>query len=203
MTILGVNGSPRIGGNTERMLERALAGAREAGARTEAVVLDAIRFSPCRECPGTRPDGRCAVKDGLQPFFDAVEAADGLILGSPIFFGSVTAQTKMMIDRFQCLWVAKNMLKTRAARPKRPAAFLCVQTSDRKEFFDNARLVVRNFFATADFACAEELFCTGAERPGDVERQPGCLDRAFLVGKRIAGLCGEPGGAKEPAWTRK
>jgi multimeric flavodoxin WrbA len=95
------------GGNTDILLDKVLEGARNRGANTEKVILNTLKFSPCQECEKVREDGTCRIKDDMQPLYEKIKKADALILASPIFFGSLSAQTKMMIDRFQCLWLAK------------------------------------------------------------------------------------------------
>ena len=111
MNILGINGSPRIGGNTDILLEKILEGVVSQGGNTEKINLAALKFSPCLECVGVRDDGSCIIEDDLQIIYKKIREADVLVLASPIFFGSLSAQTKMMIDRFQCVWRAKNLFK--------------------------------------------------------------------------------------------
>ena len=119
MNILGINGSPRIGGNTDILLDKVLEGAKAKGAKTEKVILNTLKFSPCQECENIRDDGTCIIEDDMQPLYKKIEEAEAVILASPIFFGSLSAQTKMMIDRFQCLWRAKYLFKKDTFKKKR------------------------------------------------------------------------------------
>ncbi|MEW5766727.1 MAG: flavodoxin family protein [bacterium] len=183
MMILGLNGSPRIGGNTDILLENALSGAKDKGAKVEKVILNTLKFSPCQECENIRRVGVCQIKDDMQILYPKIEKAEAIILASPIFFGSLSAQTKMMIDRFQCVWAAK---KTRPLEKKKPGAFLCVEATTRKDFFDNARSIVRNIFAVMDVALKEELLCSGVEEKGSIREHPDVLKKAFELGSRIA-----------------
>lgn len=202
--VLGISGSPRKGGNTDLLLDEALKAARRKGAKTKKIVLDELKFSPCQECKNIRKDGICVIKDDWQNIFSEIENSDGIILASPIFFGSVSAQTKMMIDRFQCQWLAKNKFVPPAKplathgktyKPKkrkatcheagRVGAFICVEASRRKDFFENAKSIVRNFFATIDVVYKEELLCSGVDKKGAVRERPECLKRASEIGKKI------------------
>jgi hypothetical protein len=88
MIVLGISGSPREGGNTDILLERALSGAKSKGAFVEKIVLNNLNFSPCQECNNVREDGVCTVKDDMQTVYTKVENAGAIILTSPIFFGS-------------------------------------------------------------------------------------------------------------------
>jgi len=101
--ILGVMGSPRIGGNTDVLMDRALAGAKDAGADVEKIVLDRLDINPCRDCEGCEADGQCAQADDMIPLYDKILQADGLILGTPIYWWGPTAQMKAFIDRWYAL----------------------------------------------------------------------------------------------------
>ena len=188
MNVLGINGSPRIGGNTDILLERALEGARDMGARTEKVILNTLEFSPCQECENIRDDGTCMVEDDLQPLYKKIEQSDAIILASPIFFGSLSAQTKMMIDRFQCLWRAKYLLKIDILQKKKKGAFISVEGSTKKHFFDNAKSIVENLFATINAEYNEELFCPGVDEKAGVLKHSDFLKQAFELGRRIAAV---------------
>ncbi len=104
MKIMAVNGSPRKTWNTATLLKKALKGAASRGAATELVHLYDLKFTGCTSCfacktRGGKSYGRCAVKDDLKPIFKKIEAADGLILGSPIYFGSVSGEMRSFLER--------------------------------------------------------------------------------------------------------
>lgn len=184
--ILGILGSPRKGGNTELLLDKVLEAARRKGAKVKKIILNELKFSPCLECEKIRKDGVCIVEDELTPLYSEIENADGIVLASPIFFGSVSAQTKMMIDRFQCLWLAKNIFQTCKTKKRKVGAFICVEASNRQDFFENAKSIVRNFFATIDTDYKEELLCSGIDKKGAIKEKPECLGKASEIGERIA-----------------
>jgi len=194
MKVLGICGSPREGGNTDVLLDKALEGAREGGTETGKIVLNELRFSPCQECENMPGDGSCIVNDDMQLVYKEIEKADVLILASPIFFGSVSAQTKMMIDRFQCLWRAKYIMKSvEIPTEKKKGAFLCVSAGTREDFFDNARSIVKNFFATVGHGYNEEVLCPGVEKKGDILKKTDFLHKAFETGKKLAAGQGKGG----------
>ncbi len=186
--VLGVLGSPRLGGNSDLLLDKALAGAKSRGAKTEKIVLNRLKFCPCQEHENLDDSGRCRIKDDMQQVYDKIEQSNVFILAAPIFFGSLSAQTKMMIDRFQCLWRAKFMLKNKPRTQKKPGAFICVEASRRDDFFDNARSIVRNFFATIDVDYQEELFCPGIDEKGRILKHPDILQAAFELGQRLVSV---------------
>jgi len=188
MFVLGINGSPRIGGNIDILINKALNGAREKGARTEKIILNKLRFSPCQECENTRDDGVCIIEDDMQIIYKKVKEADVIIIASPIFFGSLSAQMKMMIDRFQCVWKAKYIFKKDLYKRKRIGGFICVQASKKRNFFNNAKTIVKNLFSVIDVEYKEELFCPGVDEKGEILKHPEFLNQAFELGKRIVSI---------------
>ena len=186
MRVIGISASPKRGGNTEALLDRALAGASSKGAVAEKIIINDLRFKPCQECGGCQATGICVIRDDMQAVYEKLSNADVVIVASPIFFGSVTAQLKAMIDRYQCSWVAKYVLKRRppAAR-KRRGAFLCASGSRKKEFFENAREIVKIFFATLDIEYARELFCPGVEGKAEILANKKALDEAYVLGREL------------------
>ena len=114
--ILAIYGSPRRKGNTARLLDQAVTGAENAGASVETIVLRDLKMSPCLEIYGCKKDGRCIIKDDFQAIYDKLLDCDGIMLASPIFFYTVSAHTKILMDRCQSLWVKKHWLQ-----PSQPA----------------------------------------------------------------------------------
>lgn len=188
MYVLGISGSPRIGGNTDILLDKALEGAEKSGARTEKIILNELKFVPCQECEDMRDDGTCSIEDDMQIVYKKIREMDALILASPVFFGSLSAQTKMMIDRFQCLWRAKYILKIDIFEKRRPGAFISVEGTKRKDFFANAKSIVRNFFATVNVDYKQELFCPGVDAKAGILKHPGMLKKASQLGEKIVSL---------------
>jgi hypothetical protein len=92
----------------------------------------------------------------------------------------------MMIDRFQCLWLSEYVFKTRAIEKNKAGAFICVSASTRKDFFENAKSIVKNFFAAVGAVYEEELLCSGLDKKGAVLKREDCLKKAFEIGQKIA-----------------
>jgi multimeric flavodoxin WrbA len=99
MKILGISCSPHVQGNTVTLLDEALKGARTEGAETELWLIAGKTIHPCEGCLTCRGTGVCKIKDDIQILFDKMLAADGIIFGTPVYFGDVTAQGKTIIDR--------------------------------------------------------------------------------------------------------
>ena len=100
MKVLGVSGSPRAAGNTDTLLRALLEGAAAAGAETEAVYLRDYVIHSCIGCERCRKDLTCTrFMDGMHLLYPKIEAADGLILGSPTYNYNITPEMKAFIDR--------------------------------------------------------------------------------------------------------
>lgn len=185
--VLGISASPRKGGNTEKLLDQVLAGAKTQGAAAEKLVLNELKFVPCQDCGGCDETGVCIEEDEMEFVYEKVKKADIVILASPIFFGSLSAQTKMMIDRFQSWWVAKYVLKKPwTEKGDRRGFFLCVGgQQDRQDYFEAAEKLVRILWANINVAPDGTLFYPGIDRLGDIEKHPTALSDAFLAGKKL------------------
>lgn len=102
MKLLAVNGSPRKEGNTSRMLDRVCRPLAEAGIEVETVYMHGLDFAQCKACCACmkKKDKHChGYKDDCNEIIDKVIASDIILLGSPVYFGSVTGQIKAFMDR--------------------------------------------------------------------------------------------------------
>ncbi|HEX7468720.1 MAG TPA: flavodoxin family protein [Methanobacterium sp.] len=97
--IIGIVGSPRTDGNTSYLVETALKSAESVGADTEIINLGSKDIEPCVACDICKATGECAIYDDMREITEQLLGADGIIIGSPVYFGSVTSQLKMLIDR--------------------------------------------------------------------------------------------------------
>jgi multimeric flavodoxin WrbA len=104
MKVLAINGSPRKKWNTAMLLEKALEGAASLGAETEFIHLYDLDYKGCTSCfackmKGGKSYGKCAMVDGLTPVLDRIATTDALLLGSPIYFGTVTGEMRSFMER--------------------------------------------------------------------------------------------------------
>lgn len=102
--IIAINGSPRKGWNTDKLLQSALKGAEDAGAETKIIHLYDLNFRDCKSClvcklKGNKTDGICAIRDDLKSVYEEIFDADGLIIGSPIYYSNLTGETISFINR--------------------------------------------------------------------------------------------------------
>lgn len=109
--ILGISGSPRKNANTDFLLDVALKAAENTGGiETEIIYLRDYSINPCIGCYAccseiaAKKDSACLTfKDGMDEIYPKLKECDGLIIGTPVYFGSMTAQTKAFMDRTEGL----------------------------------------------------------------------------------------------------
>jgi multimeric flavodoxin WrbA len=102
MKVIAFNGSPRVHGNTYAALKSVLGQLDAAGIETEIIQLGGKRLSGCTSCGRCRinHDKRCVIDDDeMNGFIAKMIEADGIIIGSPVYFGNVTPEVKALIDR--------------------------------------------------------------------------------------------------------
>ncbi|RDU21880.1 flavodoxin family protein [Anaerosacchariphilus polymeriproducens] len=104
MKIIAINGSPRNKENTATLLKKALEGAASNGAETEMVHLYDYNYKGCKSCFACKlingsSYGQCSIKDEISPILEKVKNADAVILGSPIYLGTITGEIKSFIER--------------------------------------------------------------------------------------------------------
>jgi multimeric flavodoxin WrbA len=109
MKVVGLVGSPRKG-NTYFLVSLALKECEEMGLETELLHIGAMNISPCRACDLCKKEDKCVINDDFQEVAEKVEKADGIIIGSPVYFGCVSSQLKAFMDRTRYLR-RKELLK--------------------------------------------------------------------------------------------
>ncbi len=187
--IIAIYGSPRRKGNTATLLQRAVEGAREGGAEVEEIVLRDLKMSPCLEIYGCKNAGECRLKDDFQTARDQILASQGLMLASPVFFYTVSAHTKILMDRFQSLWVKKYWIdQERRVQPTTPrqGLFIAVGATKGKKLFDGILLTLKYFFDVIDMKLWKALLYRGLDFEGDVLKFPAYLDEAYTAGREFA-----------------
>lgn len=107
MKVLILSSSPRKGGNSDVLCDQFLKGTAESGHETEKIRLAEKRLTPCTACYSCMKTGICVKKDALPEIREKMLAADVIVLATPVYFYSMAAQTKILIDR--CLGYCKKL----------------------------------------------------------------------------------------------
>ncbi|MDI6726977.1 MAG: flavodoxin family protein [Smithellaceae bacterium] len=193
MAILGLNGSPRKGGNTDLLLRSFFEGVASTGETGEIIDLSGLSITPCRECLSCFADGNCVIKDEMQGIYPRLLSAGGIVLSSPIFFYGVTAWAKAPVDRSQAIWARKYMLKDPSLGPeakKRKGYFISVGGTKGEKMFEGSILTAKYFFDALNTSYDGELLFRKVDGKGDILKEPGSLELAFAEGVKFAQLVG-------------
>jgi multimeric flavodoxin WrbA len=176
------------------LVRQALAGAESAGADVEYVRLCDYTISPCVECNSCYKTGLCRVEDDYQQLSVKMVEADRLIFGTPVFFMTVCAQAKLLIDRCQCLWAHKYVLKEpliTSSRDRR-AMVIAVGGTKGKKMFESIRLTMKYWLDVLDMHYAANLFVNNVDDAGDIQKHPTAMNEAFRLGKDLVTVTTAP-----------
>jgi len=99
MKILGIVCSPRREGNTARLVEAVINGAKSRGSETEIFYFGDLKVNPCRACDSCELTGKCVQDDDMQLIYEALTGINVIVFGTPIYHDHVSAQAKIFIDR--------------------------------------------------------------------------------------------------------
>lgn len=149
MKALVILGSPRIKMNTDILLDEAIKGLKLQGVEVEKIELGRLKFEPCTSCNACGKTGYCYKKDDMTGIYDKFNDSDIIVIGSPMYFNSVTAITKAMIDRCQSFWSSKYVLNKSSIdkNKRRKGMFVCVGGAKQsEEGFIGATVVMDLFF---------------------------------------------------------
>jgi multimeric flavodoxin WrbA len=194
MKVLGISTSPREESNSDMLLRQALAGAKSVGAEAEYMRLCKLSIAPCSACGACYATGDCPIEDDFGIVLEKMLAADRLVFATPIFFASVCAQAKILIDRCQCLWARKYLLKRPVVGPRetpRLAMIIAVGGTKSKKMFDSIRLIMKYYLDALDMGYFANLFVGGVDEAGKITGNTAAMEQALRLGRELAGVTAE------------
>ena len=112
MKVVAIGGSPRLNGYTNYMLDQACNELTSRGVECEKIVLNQYKITPCQGCPDCATLEKCIVEDDAPWIVEKYRAADGLLIASPTYFATITAQMKTFMDR--TIWLNRHQVKAEA-----------------------------------------------------------------------------------------
>ena len=183
--VLAVLGSPRRNGNSACLAEQVMSGARSLGATTETVYLHELEIKPCDACDLCEGDTYtgCVIDDDMQMLYPKIIEADAIVIASPIYWFTVSAQTKLFIDRGYALKSKDGYV----LKGKRMGIVLSYEDSD--PVTSGAVNAIRTF---QDISAYVKATITGfvygrAAGPGEIAKNAGLMEEAFELGKKLVG----------------
>jgi multimeric flavodoxin WrbA len=178
--IVGVSGSPRVGGNTDLVLKVALDAAKAMGADVKLIRISDFTLSPCSGCMSCFGTKKCVNEDDIEKLYGEIVKADGIIMGSPSYFQGVTAQMKIFIDRVGFLALARG----RKDFAEKVGGVIAVARRSGVSSTCNQMMT----FMTAvgiTIPSGGRVFAIGREK-GDVDKDQEGMDSAKHLGKMVA-----------------
>ena len=185
MKVVAVNGSARRNGNTSLLIEAVFAPLREAGIECEQIELAGKNVRGCTACGQctAKADGKCyGRRDDGNDIIERMGAADGIILGSPVYFADVTSEIKAIMDRAGYVGRANREM----FRRKPGAAVVAVRRAGAMHAFDS----MNHFFGIAEMVTVGSSYWNigvGRER-GDVEGDAEGMRTMRTLGENMAWL---------------
>lgn len=183
--ILVFMGSPRKNGNTALLAKETIAGAKAAGARVESFYLQGMTIKPCTGCDACRRKKQkgCVLKDDMALLYAKLREADAMVIATPVYWFTVSAQTKLFMDR----WYA---LGGEGGYPFKGKKFgLLLAYADEDPFRSGAVNALRTFQDALGYVGAEiagmVYGCAG--KAGEIKKNKALLKEAYALGKNLAG----------------
>jgi multimeric flavodoxin WrbA len=187
MKVLGIMGSPRVGGNSDVLLSRALAGAREAGAVVQKIILDRKHIAGCRDCKKCNKTGICVLADDMAEIQELILEAHAVIHSVPVYFWSMSSQMKAYLDRW-CVFFDAQWRWQKAYYPKMRGKRIGLLTVCGDPDPHTADPIVHSFRMTAEMTKMHWLGSVmgSASDKGEIKGNEAALREAFDLGKKAA-----------------
>ena len=184
--ILGLYGSPRIGGISALLLDKALETAAIAGAQVEALHLDKLDLLPCDGCEACSKGAPCVhAPDDASRALESLYQANVLILACPVYFFGVPAQLKSLIDRSQIYWW-RGEERRRHGPPQRPAYTIVTAGQNRPDEFVGVLGSLSAFLFSLDFKPQAPFLVPGADSIDPLDPKSPFLEGAIELGLAAA-----------------
>lgn len=185
MKVLGILGSPRLGGNSDILLEQALTGARDAGGETEKIVLAKKKISGCLNCEKCNEAGACAIQDDMPEIHKKILEADAVIHSVPVYFWAMTSQMKAYLDRW-CAFFDANWRWHKTYFPKMKGKRIGLITVCGDPNVSTADPIVHSFKTTCQFSGLNffGLVQASAAMKGEIASDAEIKKQAYDLGKK-------------------
>jgi len=185
LKVVGIVSSPRKGMNTDTLVTKVLEGSHSIGAETEKIYLNDLEIKPCQACDRSPAPDYCFYKDGMEKIYDALETADALVIGTPAYYDSISAQLKLLIDRSNCLTEmitrsdGKVIFKIRLEKRKKG---IFIWVADFSKSPDHALASIRLWCKDANVELLDTLVVTKSDRGEGARKQESSLYKALELG---------------------
>lgn len=181
--IVLLNGSPHERGCTAALAGEVVKSAETHGAAVKSYDLNSMNIRGCQGCFQCAATGRCVQMDDMQPVYDDILDADGIILASPVYMWSMSAQLKTAVDR---LFAFLRPGHTSVLKPGKKVLLLFTQGQKDTDMFRQYFEHVGNNMQFMRFGAYKIIVAGGTHQPKDVLCQKDVLDQAEDMGKWLS-----------------
>jgi len=180
--VLILKGSPRESGNSSTLAEQVAAGAKDSGAEVESISLHELDIRPCDACDSCRETGGvCVIKDDMQELYPKLRRAQAIVLASPVYWFTLSAQAKLCIDR----WYA---FVTPEGNDLRGKKFGLVLTYGDTDLYTSGGInAIHTFESMCRYLRTDivGMVYGSADKPGEVINQPELMEKAYQLGRKL------------------
>jgi multimeric flavodoxin WrbA len=179
--VLILKGSPREWGNSSVLADQVAAGAKFSGAKVESIYLHSLDIRACDACDLCERGSGCVIKDDMQDLYPKLEAADAIVLASPVYWFTFSAQMKLCVDR----WYAYQSSGWKELQDKQ---FALVLTYGDTDLYTSGGInAISTFETMCRFLNAEIIGMVYGTMSdvGDAERQPELMEQAYQLGREL------------------
>ena len=183
--VMIVVGSPRKRGNSSTLAKQVSSGAKDAGAKVELFFLHDMNIKPCSACDGCRKKRSigCVIRDDMHKLYPKMRAADAIVIASPIYWFTVSAQTKLFMDRWYAFGGDENY-KVLAEKK----FGIVLSYADADPFSSGAVNALRTFQDAFNYLGAEVVGTVygSAWKAGEISKNKSVMKQAYALGEKIA-----------------
>ena len=183
MQVVAFIGSPRKGGNTDKLVDEILAGAAEAGHQVEKIYLSDYGLTPIEPVYGDELEWTDPHQGVADELIDKMVEADGVILGSPVYWFSISGLMKLFIDRWALYHRGEQRLMD--LTPGKKMVVALVMADPQPGYVEAVLAPLRYAAEWLKMQWAGEIVATGVAEPGDVAQCPDVLAQARALGQSM------------------
>jgi multimeric flavodoxin WrbA len=184
--VVALLGSPRKKGNSTVLAKQIIRGVESVGAKVETVYLNGLNIKPCQGCYACKKKNStgCTVDDDMQSLYPKLVESDAWIIASPVYWFSMSAQTKIFMDRCFALWNQDSEINS--LYKKRIA--IAMSYGDSDPFNSGCVNALRSFQDAYRYAGAEIIGMVygSADEPGEIASNAELMAQAKEIGKKLA-----------------
>ncbi|MGC9345865.1 MAG: flavodoxin family protein [Candidatus Bathyarchaeales archaeon] len=190
LKVVGIISSPRKGKTTDTLVTKVLEGALSVGAETKKIYLNDLAIKPCQACDKHPAPDFCIYKNGMEEVYLALKSADVIVVGTPAYYDSISAQLKLVVDRSNCLTEmtrlpdGKVMFQSRLKKRKK-GVFIWVADFSRNP--EHALGTIRLWFKDANIELVDTLIVTNSDKR-EARNREDLLQKAFQLGVSLGRL---------------